>query len=99
MRIQNIQNIQLTQNIYFQNRRKTQQTQPIHHTQSPVKEGLKTAGVWLGFGVALDFVCRKCVVFKNSPTKNSLFVNSVLAIIAGAYTTIKAYNSHDFTGR
>ncbi len=72
------------------------QAQTHSYHPSPFKEGLKTAGVWLGFGVALDMVCRKCVVFKNSPTKNSLFVNSLLALIAGSYTAIKTAHSHDF---
>ncbi len=92
MKIQNIQ--PSYSNIYFKSTSNRQQ--PIHRS-SPVKEGLKTAGIWLSFGVALDFVCRKCVVFKNSPTKNSLLVNSVLALIAGSCAALKAHNSHDFS--
>ena len=81
-----IQNINYTgRNINFRNNNKKQIQQP-----SPIKEGLKTAGVWLGFGLGFDFVCRKCVVFKNSPVKNSLFVNSTLAVLAGGFTTIKS---------
>lgn len=80
-----IQNINYTSgNINFRNNNKKRIQQP-----SPIKDGLKTAGVWLGFGLGFDFVTRKCVVFKNSPIKNSLFVNSTLAILAGGFTTIK----------
>lgn len=82
-----IQNINYTsRNINFRNNNKKQIQQP-----SPIKEGLKTTGVWLGFGLGFDFVCRKCVVFKNSPVKNSLFVNSTLAVLAGGFTTIRNF--------
>lgn len=81
-----IQNINYTsRNINFRNNAKKQIKQ-----SSPIQEGLKTTGVWLGFGLGFDFVTRKCVVFKNSPTKNSLFINSTLAILAGGYVAIKS---------
>ena len=83
MRIQSIN--YTSRNINFRNNDKRQIQQP-----SPIKEGLKTAGVWLGFGLGFDFVCRKFVVFKNSPVKNSLFINSALAVLAGGYTVIKS---------
>lgn len=60
--------------------------------ESPVSSSMKTAGAWFGFGVGLDYVGRKCSVFK-SPTKNSLFINSVLAFLAGTCTFIKSNHS------
>ena len=84
-----IQNIQFTnQRIDFKKNNKSQITQ--QNTTTPIKEGIKTAGVWLGFGLGFDYVCRKFVVFKNSPIKNSLLVNSILAVLAGGFTAIKA---------
>lgn len=80
-----IQSINYTnRNINFKKNNKTQIQKP-----SPIQEGFKTAGVWLGFGLGFDFVCRKFVVFKNSPIKNSLFVNSTLAVLAGGFTALK----------
>lgn len=84
-----IQNINYTsRNINFRNNNKKQKHQQPN--TSPIQEGIKTAGVWLGFGLGFDYICRKCVVFKNSPVKNSLFLNSLLAILAGGVTTIKS---------
>lgn len=79
-----VQNIHLANpQISFKNNPKNKQTSPI------LKESLKTAGVWFGFGLGFDYFCRKCVVFKNSPVKNSLFINSTLALLAGGFTLIK----------
>lgn len=80
MRVQNIQFLG-----YPKNPRKN--TKKIK-TENPFTQSIKTAGAWFGFGVGLDFVGRKCAVFK-SPTKNSLFINSVLAFLAGSYTLFK----------
>ena len=56
---------------------------------TPIQEGLKTAAAWLTFGLVFDFVCRKFVVFKNSPVKISLVINSALAVLAGGYTAVR----------
>ena len=56
--------------------------------QQPMHDGLSTAGAWFGFGVALDFVSRKCH-FSKSPTKNSLLTNGIIATGAGIFTIIK----------
>ncbi len=79
-----VQNIQFTHN-----NRKIYTNIPKSRVSAPYKKSLETAGAWLGFGVALDMVCRKISVFK-SPMKNSLFINSVLALGAGTYTFIKS---------
>ncbi|MDE6138051.1 MAG: hypothetical protein K2F57_01110 [Candidatus Gastranaerophilales bacterium] len=84
MRIQNIQ--YTTGNISFNNKN----TLPKQDKYTnPTKEAIKTTGVWLGFGLGFDFVCRKFIVFKNSPTKNSLLINSIVALAAGSYTLMK----------
>lgn len=80
-----VQNIQFTHN---NKKNLPVGIKPTHRFQSPVQDSLKTAGAWFGFGVGLDFVCRKITFFK-SPVKNSLFVNSTLAAIAGTCTYIK----------
>lgn len=81
-----IQNINYTnRNINFNKNNNKKKHQP-----SPIKEGGKTAAIWLGFGLGFDYVSRKCVVFKNSPIKNSLFINGTLAVLAGGVTTIKS---------
>ena len=43
------------------------------------KKSLTTAATWLGFGLGLDLVSRKCTVFK-SPLKNSMLINGSLAL-------------------
>lgn len=78
-----IQNIQLTNRCFGANSERSQ------NSQNPIQDSLKTTGTWLGFGVGLDYFSRKCVVFKNSPIKNSLCFNSALAIIAGGCTLFK----------
>lgn len=81
-----VQNIQLAN---YQTNFKAN-TQIKQNVPNPVlKESFKTAGIWLGFGLGFDYFCRKCVVFKNSPIGNSLFINSTLALIAGGYTLLK----------
>ena len=57
--------------------------------QSPLGNGLKTAGIWFGFGVALDLVTRN-VCFSKSPMKNSLAINSIIASTAGAATCLSS---------
>lgn len=49
------------------------------------QKALTTTGAWFAFGVGLDCVGRKCKVFK-SPTKNSVFINSIISLIAGIVT-------------
>ncbi len=79
MKVHNIQFSANNRNLYT-NIPKTQ-------VQNPYKKSLETAGAWLGFGIGLDFVCRKIAVFK-SPVKNSLFINGILALGAGIYTFV-----------
>lgn len=81
MKVQNIQIKNYQTN--FKNNPDKKQINPIY------KESLKTAGIWLGFGLGFDYFCRKCVVFKNSPVKNSLAINGTLALIAGGFTLAK----------
>lgn len=80
MKVQNVQYKNNTTNSNLRNK----------NINSPIHESLKTAGVWLGFGLGFDVFTRKCVVFKNSPIKNSLFINTTLALIASTYTYIKS---------
>lgn len=87
MRIQSVQTYQNNKNCNFKSKNRTVNGQVAK--PSPTKEALKTGGIWLGFGLGLDFVCRKIVVFKNSSTKNSLFINGILALGAGIYTFAK----------
>lgn len=82
MKVQNIQTINYQTN--FKNKPLKEQ-----NTDLVFKKSLQTAGIWLGFGLGFDYFCRKCVVFKNSPVKNSLFINSSLALLAGGYELIK----------
>lgn len=79
MKVHNIQFSANNRNLYT-NIPKTQ-------VQNPYKKSLETAGAWLGFGIGLDFVCRKIAVFK-SPVKNSFFINGLLALGAGIYTFV-----------
>ncbi|MDY6309915.1 MAG: hypothetical protein SPL72_01415 [Cyanobacteriota bacterium] len=72
-------------NNYQQNNKNNSSTRVSH----PAADSLKTAGLWLGFGLGFDFLTRKCVIYKNSPTKNSLAVNGILALVAGAVTYFK----------
>ena len=53
-----------------------------------MQDGLNTAGAWFGFGVVLDFVSRKCHFFK-SPVKNSIVMNGIIGVGAGAITCVK----------
>ena len=80
MKVQNIQFLGYSKSPRKNNRKV--------ETERPVTQSLKTAGAWFAFGVGFDFVGRKCAIFK-SPTKNSLFINSVLAFLAGSYTLLK----------
>lgn len=81
------------QNIHFTaapSRKNMNKRQQEYHT--PAGQGIKTAGAWFGFGVGLDYIGRKCAVFK-SPAKNSLFINTILASGAGAYTYFKSLHT------
>ncbi len=64
----------------------------MNKNQSPIQPAAQTALAWFGFGVGLDFVSRKCSFFK-SPAKNSLFINSMLACLAGGYTFFKTFTN------
>ena len=55
---------------------------------SATSDALKSAGAWFGFGVVLDFVSRKCHFFK-SPVKNSIAMNGLIGVGAGAITCAK----------
>ncbi len=78
MKIQSVQYITPA----FSYRASQRQENSISH---PVKDGLTTAGIWFGFGVALDLVSRN-VIFSKSPMKNSIAINSIIASTAGAVT-------------
>ena len=62
--------------------------QKQEHTP-PLENGLKTAGAWFGFGVALDLISRN-VCFSKSPMKNSIAINSILASTAGAASSLSS---------
>lgn len=84
MRVQRIQNI--SPKVSFGVQKKN-----INSTYSisvPMQDGLSTAGAWFGFGVVLDFVSRKCHFFK-SPVKNSIVMNGIIGVGAGAITCVK----------
>lgn len=66
-----------------------QKNKNINFSQKPVVDGINTAGAWFGFGVALDFVTRK-VSFSQSPVKNSLAINGIIAGVAGVCTLISS---------
>lgn len=68
--------------------KKTVINQPKNH--SPIFEGANTAAGWFGFGVALDYVTRKCPQFFSTPFKNSLFINGIISAIAGTCVAIKS---------
>lgn len=82
MRIQNINYISPKLSFGVQ---KHKMPQVVH---TPLMDGLSTAGVWFGFGVALDLVSRKCR-FSKSPTKNSIAINGLIGLGAGAVTGVK----------
>ena len=54
-----------------------------------IENGLKTAGAWFGFGVALDLISRN-VCFSKSPMKNSIAINSIIASTAGAASSLSS---------
>lgn len=84
-----VQSIQFTQNS-----RKVYPKISTARKSMPYKKGLETAGAWFGFGIGLDMISRKISVFK-SPTKNSLFINGILALGAGTYTFAKNFKEHN----
>ncbi len=88
MKIQNVQLTSCQRSFGAASKSKQNLSNPV------LKESLKTAGIWLGFGLGFDYFCRKCVVFKNSPVKNSLCITSALAIIAGGFTLIKGLHDN-----
>lgn len=82
-----VQNINYTnRNINFKGKNNTQLK---NNQPTPLKDGIKTAEIWLAIGLGLDCVSKKCVIFKNSPVKNSIAINSAVAFCAGAVTTAK----------
>lgn len=90
-----VQNIQFTtnSNMYFKGRNSsTPEFSSAHPSPQiasyPIQNGMKTAAAWFGFGVGLDYAGRKFTVFK-SPLKNSLFINLIIAAVAGVYTYVK----------
>lgn len=64
----------------------TSYPKPITQTtrRQNLQNAATTAGGWFAFGVGLDYAGRKCQVFK-SPTKNSILLNSVIAVGAGLW--------------
>ena len=84
MRVQRIQNI--SPKVSFGAHKN--KTTSAHSISTPMQDGLNTAGAWFGFGVVLDFVSRKCHFFK-SPVKNSIVMNGIIGVGAGAITCAK----------
>ena len=84
MRVQKIDNFSHKVNFCAQKNKKN----PLTKMSAPMQDGLNTAGAWFGFGVALDFVSRKCHFFK-SPLKNSIAMNGLIGLGAGAITCAK----------
>ncbi len=80
MRINSIQ----TFNFRAQSLPQASQTKKL----SPMRDGLNTAGLWFGFGVALDLLSRK-IHFAKSPFKNSLALNGVIGAAAGLVVWIQ----------
>ena len=72
----------ITPNVYFGVSKNKIAT---YGNQGYAQKSLTTAGAWFGFGVGLDLLSRKCR-FSKSPFKNSLAINSILALGAGIYT-------------
>ncbi len=87
-----MQNIQISFKQNFNTRQ--ERTKISNKTQ----KALTTTTAWFTFGVGLDFVSRKCQIFK-SPTQNSIFINSIIASTAGLgpifqkYSIIKVKNN------
>lgn len=84
MRVQKVNNFSHRVNFCAQKNKKN----PISNMSAPMQDGLNTAGAWFGFGVVLDFVSRKCHFFK-SPIKNSIAMNGLIGVGAGAITCAK----------
>lgn len=93
MKVQNIQCATIS-NLNFSGRKNSNSPEfssahsHISAGSSAVQNGLKTAGAWFAFGVGLDYAGRKFTIFK-SPFKNSLFINLIIAAVAGGYTFFK----------
>ncbi len=89
-----IQNIQFTtaSNRTFKGRNSAPEFSSAHSpslaADYSIHSGMKTAAAWFTFGVGLDYAGRKFTVFK-SPLKNSLFINLIIATVAGIYACIK----------
>ncbi len=77
------------QNVSFAQNFNCAKNSKVNSNKLSIQPAAQTALGWFAFGVGLDFVGRKCSIFK-SPAKNSLFINSVLAFMAGSYTFFKA---------
>lgn len=84
MRVQKVNNFSHRVNFCAQKHKKN----PLQTMSAPMQDGLSTAGAWFGFGVVLDFVSRKCHFFK-SPVKNSIAMNGLIGLGAGAVTCAK----------
>lgn len=63
------------------------------NSNTPMRDGLGTAGAWFGFGVGLDLLSRK-VQFSKSPFKNSLALNGLIGAGAGTFTFISDRNKN-----
>lgn len=86
-----IQKISFTsQNRYKNNNNKRRNTFEVK-TESPLKEGLNTAGAWFAFGVGLDYVSKKMGNFSKSPVKNSIIINGLISAAAGAFVGTKMF--------
>lgn len=85
-RTMKIQTITPIINFNAQNSKRTIQNNS--KTNSPIRDGVSTAGAWFGFGVGLDFLSRK-FQFSKSPFKNSLALNTLLGTGAGTFVFIQ----------
>lgn len=84
MRVQKIDNFSHKVSFCAQKNKRN----PLKSMSAPMQDGISTAGAWFGFGVILDFISRKCHFFE-SPVKNSIAMNGVIGLGAGAITCAK----------
>lgn len=72
--------------VNFHNPRRKSST-PAFSQRQVISKGLGTFCGWFGFGVVLDALTRH-IKLSNSPIKNSVAVNGLIALCAGAVSSI-----------